>query len=350
MLTIEYVPIDFPKSLGSELSEPNRLYFSWADLVRSAVTVGRKNWLHVVQHKKYSGFEIVYRAALLYANLKTTIVNHSPKTNAYHYLIQSSAYESLDPSEKSAISYFLALTASKLFAEKLLTVPWLMHLDTYRDQFDIKISPDYRPDLVGLNRNKRWVVIEAKGRSNTLNKQVMTKAKKQAMSLTKIAGRKPFLNIALASYFSSINNTLKIYAKDPPIENEGRFELDISLPNYVFAYYKPLMDFIRVDRGQTEAITTFQDRKYLIRRVNEADLWFGLDEQFYRLLPTTRSEELPTERLLTLSTELLQFQPEHSLERPHVEFSTGIDGTYVQLGNSWDDELMILEPQDRNTQ
>ena len=55
----------------------------------------------------------------------------------------------------------------------------------------------------------------------------MKNAKRQAQSLSKISGTKPFLNLALASYFSSVNNALKIYVKDPPVREEG---LEIDIP------------------------------------------------------------------------------------------------------------------------
>jgi hypothetical protein len=346
MITIEYVPIGFPSSFGSNLAEQNCLYCSWSDIVRAGVTVGRKNWLHVVQHQKYSYFEMVYRAALIYANLKATVSFLPFYKPLDTFLIQSSAYEGLDPSEKSAISYFLGLTASELFAEKLLGVSWLMHLDVYGNKFDFKTLTDHRPDLVGVDSSNRWVVIEAKGRSNNLDKRVMQDAKRQAQSLIKIAGKKPFLHVAIASYFSSRNNALKIYAKDPPVEYEQGFELDISSSDYFTTYYSPIVDFMQSGQRQFEEVTTFQDRRFLIRRLDEADLWIGFDEKYYQLLIMADTQDISKE-LLALSRELSRFTFIDPLERSHQEISIGPDGIYLRLGNSWVDDQMLLEPQDR---
>src|SRR3712207_7091622 len=46
-------------------------------------------------------------------------------------------------------SYFLGLTFAKLFAEQYLNVPWLMHLDVYRDSLQpYSVNSSARPDLV----------------------------------------------------------------------------------------------------------------------------------------------------------------------------------------------------------
>src|SRR5689334_2089708 len=96
---------------------------SWPKLVWAAITVGRGSLAHVVQHGQFSMFEIVYRSAILYANLLE---------RPDGYFGRSQAYDGLDPSEKGAISYFLGLTLTKAFAEQMLRIPWLMHVDVYR--------------------------------------------------------------------------------------------------------------------------------------------------------------------------------------------------------------------------
>src|SRR5580704_6560954 len=110
----------FPTGSGARLSGTHVLTFSWAELVWAAITVGRAGMRQVLQFGVFSTFEIVYRAALIYANLRQTATGD---------LGRSDAYDGLDPSEKSAISYFLGLTLSKLFAEQCLKVLWLLHLD-----------------------------------------------------------------------------------------------------------------------------------------------------------------------------------------------------------------------------
>ena len=349
MPTIDYKPVGFPTKLGARLSEPNKLHCLWSDIVWSAITVGRKNWPHVVRHRKYSYLEMIYRSAMLYANLQESRRRSSQGSTYHNYLVKSPAYESLDPSEKSAISYFLGLTAAKLFAAKLLGISWLMHLDVYQDLLDPQISGNLRPDLVGIDSNSDWVVIEAKGRSNGLNKAHVRKAKKQAQAVAKIAGRRPTQYIGLASYFSSRNNTLKVFLVDPPVEEgHGIIELDITSDAYIRDYYTPARSFLESDYGH---ITTVRDndRPYLTKRIMEADIHVGLDERVYKLLG--RGEDTP------LSEELFRilFDVPHSSEQRIMNsaedfdrrLTVGGDGFYVELGDSWNSELMSRPPQQR---
>lgn len=43
--------------------------------------------------------------------------------------VRTAAYDRLDPSEKSAVSYFLGMAQAKITCEMLLGVPHLVHLD-----------------------------------------------------------------------------------------------------------------------------------------------------------------------------------------------------------------------------
>ena len=78
-----------------------QIHVSWSQIVHAAITVGRRGLRDVWRHGQHSWFEMNYRAFMLCANLQTSHSDH---------IIKTSAYKSLDPSEKSAISYFLGLT------------------------------------------------------------------------------------------------------------------------------------------------------------------------------------------------------------------------------------------------
>ncbi len=166
LLKLDYYPESFDPSLGSKLSQPGTLNVSVNRLMWSAITVGRDSWNKVVQSGMYSAFEIVYRSALLLANLEM-----SKKQK----IAKSSAYRNLDPSEKSGISYFIGLTCAKLLAQKLFGVNWLMHLDVYRAILKPQLEPGAsRPDLVGRDRSRRWLAFEAKGRSGGVTSRTTT--------------------------------------------------------------------------------------------------------------------------------------------------------------------------------
>jgi hypothetical protein len=84
------------------------------------------------------------------------------------YVARSDAFKDLDPLEKAAVTYFLGLAVAKLLAARLLSVPWLVHLDRVVHTLGIRLSGRSRPDLIGYGHSRGWIVVEAKGRSSKL--------------------------------------------------------------------------------------------------------------------------------------------------------------------------------------
>ena len=142
MPRLRYRPEAFEAYMGPSFLTPGEIMFSWAELCRAAVTVGRRNWTDVFKFGTYSVLEMLWRVAMVRANLTES---------ATGYLLRSEAFRSLDRSEKGAVSYFLSLTLTKLLAERLFEVSWLLHVDVYRDLVRIELDPTRRPDFVGVD-------------------------------------------------------------------------------------------------------------------------------------------------------------------------------------------------------
>lgn len=133
------------------------LAVSWSQLVWAAVTVGRPRWAEVLRFGVHSLWELCSRAGSVYATLVK---------GAGEEVFQSGLYRfGLDPSEKGAVSYFLGLVASKAFAERMLGVPCLAHIDLYREELRPVLLGLSRPDFAGENQHGEWIVLESKGRS-----------------------------------------------------------------------------------------------------------------------------------------------------------------------------------------
>jgi hypothetical protein len=257
------------------------------------------------------------------------------------HLQQSPAYQHLGPAEKSAVSYFLGLTAAKLFAQKLLHVPWLLHLDSYsRDR-----QADHTrklPDLLGLDKKLTWLVLEAKGRSNWLNQRVVKKAKQQAQTLTRIAGRQPGLQVGFCSYFTGITKTFKVYLVDPPVEDKysNGHNLDLTPKTYLSTYYGLIFEFLTAEYRETATSITHGNHTYRVKNIAEADLRLGLDEQIYALLQS--GDKSLSKNLITGLSGVTS--PSNEDE---AQTTLGHDGVYVQLGDSWRDDKMYLPPAER---
>jgi len=321
MPIVRYNATNFPAAYQPRLVGWQSLSFTWAELVWSAISVGRAELLHLFRFGPFSAFEMVYRAAILYANLHETNANR---------LRRSSAYDGLDPSEKSAISYFMGMTLAKLFADKLLDVPWLMHLDVYRAQ----VGPAFlvgnsRPDLVGQNLSSEWVAVESKGRTNDFDSVALNRAKEQVENLSTIGGAAPVLRVALLAYFDE--GTLACALDDPNEHDRRRGKelpnIPLTRDNLIEGYYRPFREWLReAPNIQTEEIS---NRRYRVGYLPEVDVSIGIEDDLLAGSPQD-----------TVGGRRGRESTEHEYQAP--------DGLLVRVGELWSEENMRLEPQERH--
>lgn len=138
--------------------------------------------------------ELCWRAALAMASVEEySISDRWTKTDAYYRL---------DPSEKSAVSYFLGMTQAKITSEMLLGVPHLVHLDAILALLGSSTDQS-RPDFVGVDLATMTytIALEAKGRTHGRPARVVRKAKEQAKLLPSIVGTNSNLRVASVASF-----------------------------------------------------------------------------------------------------------------------------------------------------
>ena len=170
MARLYYDPRDFGLQEPATLRRGDRLEFPFAEFVHAAVTVGRRNRGQLFRHGVSSMHELWWRSSMIYANVLTQWGG---------YMARSDAFKDLDPSEKGAVTYFLGLAVAKLLAARLLSVPWLVHLDRVVHTLGIRLSGRSRPDLIGYGHSRGWIVVEAKGRSSKLPQGLLQRSKTQ---------------------------------------------------------------------------------------------------------------------------------------------------------------------------
>ena len=319
MPTLTYTATGFPVASDAALSGCHSLNVAWSELVWAAISVGRAGMRQILQFGVYSVFEIVYRTALVYANLQESASGH---------FTRSDAYNALDPSEKGAISYFLGLTASKLFVERFLQVPWLLHLDVYRDKIGAVLRPGRsRPDLVGQDFHGDWVVVESKGRTNGFDDYALAKAKAQSRRVSTISGSSPKLRLGVQTFFES--SRLRLAVDDPEGEEDGSLlDLPITSEMINHEYYQPFRAWL--DRGDHVERVAVGNSVYVVRSEPALDLAVGLVEERYRGASTTVGTDTN--------------QP---IRRPVPDQFVGKDGILVELGSGWSSEMMRREPEHR---
>ena len=230
MLYIPYETEGFPPNTVPNGSA--KLAVTWDDITWSAMTVGRPDRYAVSQHGSASLYEALFRWSLV----KMALERHGGR------LCRTNAAKTLDPTEKGAVSYFLGMTFCKLFATKLLHVPWLLHLDVCRPELDPVLTGRSRPDLVGQDRRlKQWYGFECKGRVSPPDAASKDKAKSQAQRLVSVNKVPCSLHIGAVTYFHY--DLLCFYWRDPYPEKDKIIEVD--LPSDAWRhYYRPVAEIM----------------------------------------------------------------------------------------------------------
>lgn len=204
---IPHTNLDFPPGV---LATRGPVEADWDDLLWAALTVGRPNTAYVLAHGDASLYEALFRVSLVRMALEQRPYRQ--------WLYRTSAFRSLDPTEKGAVSYFLGMAVCKLFADRLLGTTWLLHLDVFKDQIDPKVvGGRSRPDLVGLSQTGTWVAFECKGRSSVPNAEERGKAKQQARRLVRVGSQACALHVGAISYFQG--DRLEFHWRDPEPED-----------------------------------------------------------------------------------------------------------------------------------
>lgn len=178
--------------------------------------------------------EMQWRMGMVAANLRPTASGKG--------WTRTSAYNRLDPSEKSAVSYFLGMTQAALTSRYVLGYPHLVHVDLLLQHQGLPLSGS-RPDFVAVDptsklRNAYSAVVEAKGRTNGFDEGPLERAKIQVANTPSIRNLSPIERVASVAYFDDTDQWASVL-KDP--EGTGK-ELDLGLESFLFVYYQNIIE------------------------------------------------------------------------------------------------------------
>lgn len=314
-----YIPCeaaDFPPNsiIGGNGRSP--LPVTWGDILRAAITVGRPGRYCASRLKlklaKRSLYEILFRWSLVMMSLENARFSSR--------LQRTNTARNLDPTEKGMVNYFLGMAFCKLFAEKRLDVPWLLHLDVFRPQLDVELSGRSRPDLIGQdNRRSCWHSFECKGRVSRPDNATKEKAKGQALRVQGVNGQPCTLHVGAISYF--VDEEPNFYWRDPPADgDEG--SINLILPDDVWRHYYGLVVELlgprdEVDRAQREP----DESEHVTVSIEEADAQIVVHRAVAGHLSAGRWEE----------ARLAAFENSGALAGDNF----APDGLRVDTGESW---------------
>lgn len=296
------------------------------------MSVGKAGYHQLFKYGAVSSYELLMRIYMLQVNLKESVPNKSSTTRFQH----TEAFGDLDPSEKNALSYFMGLTISKLLAYRYLDTPWLVHLDRFKGKLTFDPGTEERPDLIGLNDKREWIIMEAKGRTNNAPRALMSKAKAQTQALKKIKGRLPVIRVACAAYATPAE-ILSAKWEDPEDFRENAPDLEISTEEFLEEYYAPIRNLINPNDPLIETVP-FNDYSFDIKYFAGIDLKIGLlnrPNSFY-------VHDLDWYRKYKLELFASSIQ-----NKALINGFVSPDGILIELGGTWDSENMSLEPTQR---
>lgn len=317
--------VDFPAGHALAKKPTQSLSFTAAELVWGAMSVGKGHLAHMKAHGNFSRLERRFRSYMLQAHLKM---------DAHGALHRSSLYDGLDPSEKSAVSYFIGMAVTKVLFWRYFRVRWLMHLDIFRKDFSVSVPAGQRPDLFGRDDTGKWYVAESKGRTGGRSETAMAKAKAQARKVASISGVAPHLSVGVLSYYTT--KGLHCEVVDPEPDVEGGFSLGVEEDAFFSEYYAPLFKLIEDAPANQRAEREFHGIRYKTVRLDDSGVVLGydtrLEESLHTLYVSPESELVAQDVVRKSDSDLRYFGP---------------DGLLIELDNSWLPSSMQEEPQTR---
>ena len=294
-----------------------RIHCRKIDLYRAMITVGNPSFISRQKIRDFGLARAVYNSIIEKVGIIWENIQSDKLGMRLHPI-----YHSHVSDKKRIVSYNLGMAFAKFYAEKLLNIPTLIHVESLKEldaiNFHATIGKGREPDLVGQCTNGNWHVFEAKGMSkNNLNTQIKS-AKQQVQRIASIQGERPETLNACATYFN--DREILTYLQDPKSESEKI--IHINKERFVDNYYKPLFLIsnainkpfnLRRDAGFNYYSIDLETKGIKLR--------IGLEEEVYNLI---MQKEFNT--LHSFSKEKFKNYSQYFI---HNNYSVGLDGIVV---------------------
>lgn len=291
------------------------------DLYRSIITVGNPSFFSLQNIIDYGFARALYdsilrKVAIVASNIESDLAG----------MRRHPIFDTYVADEKRIVSYNLGMAFAKLYSEKLLDIPNLIHIEFLKKQNAVTFVQQgsnlraKEPDLVGQTTDGNWHIFEAKGVSSSASKlnSKISEAKDQVQQVATIHGLAPLTGSACATYIG--RDRILTYIEDPP-SDEGK-RVEINREKFLDSYYAP---FLLVEKTldlplRRERIDGLEVDFYDLQQASRK-LSIGLDREISELI-RSKKYDLPqsiTRRLKDYS----------STDRRQYKYSIGLDGFVV---------------------
>lgn len=278
-MRIKYKTCKFRGSYRSLNKKNNTLMCTRMEVLWAALTVGKSS-------SKFSSEEIAFRFTVIDSIL-------SMKTMA---IVKSDLLKSMNQSEKVMAAYYIGMTMSKLYANKVLNTVHLIHAENVRGVTRFSKSKSM-PDLIGIDNCGNYIVLEAKGTTSNFQNTTVVKAKKQSSVIRMINKKYPVLRVVSYSYF--VLDELVGHIEDPIEISDEYIDINFTGMEYIGIYYNPIIELIRKYESEMVLIGT---EYFKCVKIAYLDIKIGLNLKVYELIISGASESELHKMLKELET------------------------------------------------
>lgn len=210
------------------------------DLYRCIITVGNPSFLTLKDIRFYGFARAMYNSILKKVAIVAVNIQSDLSGIRRHPI-----FDSYVSDDKRIVSYNLGMAFAKLYSEKLLNIPNLVHLEFLKKQNAVTFvsqqskSRTREPDLVGQTSDGKWHIFEAKGVSSSASQLSgkIIEAKKQIREVAAVHGSPPTTGSACATYIG--RDRILTYLSDPP--SEGNKQIEFPREKFLKSYYAPFL-------------------------------------------------------------------------------------------------------------
>lgn len=291
------------------------------DLYRSMITVGNPSYLNLKDIRQYGLWRALSNSIIQKILLVQINIESNPNGIHLHNI-----YRNYISDKKREVSYNLGMAVAKLYAERLLNISNLIHVESLKKTnaitFINQVGRTKEPDLVGQTNDGLWHVFEAKGTSSSYLNKPINEAKHQARQIDRIHGQPPTTISACATSFGFE----RIFSRIEDPISQGKKEIEINTDKFYENYYLPLfaldestsskLNIFKVDNLEFNGLNIYTDK---------LNLTVGIDAELYQYL---REKNLKKVQEYNLNEK--KFSQDFLYEN---QISIGSDGFIVKYAN-----------------
>lgn len=247
MPTLEVVTTNFTGKHGG-LNGKRSLDVSKRRLMKFAATIGQPASAASSSHPRHAVALAAYKALAIKAAVEFGSAALGRRTG----------YESMDPSEKSNISFWIGMTFASLVADECLGVSRMVHVSALSRAGVARVNPSSKrlADLIGQDSQGAWHVVESKARQQASSEADRNDWKSQALTIAAINGVAP----TTRSYaFTRVGPIFTVTLNDPePEEQQPNLTVELGPAAIVQSYYGPVTDFLSEEYVSTGVVRSIE--------------------------------------------------------------------------------------------